>query len=259
MKHRGNVKCFYFYGLVFFVVLFSWKCLVREQCLPGDCEDGVCIDGECKSAYDIPASKHRLKCPLDMVVVDNRFCMDRYEATRVNADFSKMGTIDSLGQSRAGALPWEGPDFLTARDACVSVGKRLCTAGEWTLACSGPDSLRTRFCYGDDYIAGLCNCLYAFCDSIYPRCYWDYGFRAVPTGSHPACTSWCGVYDLSGNVWEWVDTSYIDGAIKPPHLRGGAYNCATPGEPYNMLSCDFDGGTYRPASGIRCCHDGISE
>ncbi|OGJ87416.1 MAG: hypothetical protein A2268_14785 [Candidatus Raymondbacteria bacterium RifOxyA12_full_50_37] len=245
------------------VVIVATGCLVREQCSDAeDCAAGTCISGVCYTESDLPDKKKNLACPGGMTVVDNRFCIDRYEAARIDADSGTAGFLDSLGTVRKGVIPWAGVTYETARRACASRGKRLCTLSEWQYACSGPNG--TAYCYGDEYNAATCNSIDSFCDSVYNGCFYDcpycYPFHVVPTGSFAGCTSHWGVYDLSGNLWEWVDTSvtYTEtGSYSVlPHLRGGAYNCSSPGAPYYMLSCEFDGGTYRPASGFRCCDNG---
>jgi hypothetical protein len=247
----------------------AYECIDDEDCNGGACVSHCCVPWECRKKEDCdtgvcmahkctPDTALRFHCPEDMIPVDNQFCMDRYEGGRADAvpfaltDSLLSGNADSLGPSRKGIVPWKGVDFHSARALCERNGKRLCSEREWTLACRGPDSAKTMYCYGDYYETGRCNGIYAFCDSIYPGCYYDFGFHVMPTGSFPACTTWCGIFDISGNLWEWVSTGSGTGA-----LRGGAYNCSSPGEPHFMLSCEFNGGTKRPASGIRCCHDGV--
>jgi len=243
-------------------ILFC-HCLVREQCYgPEDCKTGACLQGRCITGSGLPDKKTHLACPEGTVSIDNRFCMDRYEAARADADSVFPGSHDTLGPVKKGVLPWENVDYSTAKAACESKGKRLCNASEWSLACGGPNN--TAYCYGEEYVAGTCNSIDAYCDSVYNGCFYDcdycYPFHAAPTGSFPVCVSFWGVYDLCGNLWEWVDSSYsytgTDSFPVAPYLRGGAYNCSYPGAPEYMLSCDYDGGAYRPASGFRCCHDG---
>ncbi len=245
-----------------FMLIFA-DCLVREQCdAPEDCGTGACMEGRCVTGRGLPEKKINLTCPGDMIAIDNRFCMDKYEAARIDADSAFMGYQRALGASRQGVLPWEGLDYTTARTACESKGKRLCEPSEWRLACSGPNN--SFYCYGDEYMAGTCNSIDSYCDSIYNGCFNDcydcYPYHVAPTGSFPACVSFWGVYDLCGNLWEWVDSGYVytetDSIPIAAQLRGGAYNCGMPGAPVYMLSCDYNGGAYRPASGFRCCHDG---
>lgn len=73
---------------------------------------------------------------------------------------------------------------------CESVGKRLCTDEEWVQACRGPQGL--RYPYGAIYDGAKCNA-----ESKIDA--------PLPIGQTPAtCVSDYGVYDLNGNVWEWV-------------------------------------------------------
>ena len=71
---------------------------------------------------------------------------------------------------------------------CRDIGKRLCTRQEWELACSGEEDL--QFPYGNNYIAEKCNTA---------------SNEAGASGSRAGCKSFNGVYDLVGNLWEWIE------------------------------------------------------
>lgn len=153
-------------------------------------------------------------CPALMAHVKHRrtrFCVDSYEFP-----------------NRLGAQPRTAIDELEAAKQCTALGKRLCTRQEWELACGGPRS--TLYAYGKRYKEGLC----ATAD--------EKGARRPPepSGSKADCKSHWGVFDLNGNMAEWV----VGG-----HLLGGS--AAKPG---NQSSCASDSGSGGTAyNGFRCC------
>ena len=147
------------------------------------------------------------------------------------------------------------------------MGKRLCRADEWRVACQGPTV--SVYAYGSTYdpitcngIDTYCHCSAPACSALtscpYPHCYnqasaaeiggpCGAGFRVMPTGSFPACVNSAGVMDLNGNVWEIVDSQ--DGL---EHFRGGAFNC---GDSELLHRCDYDAIWNPSARGFRCCKD----
>jgi sulfatase modifying factor 1 len=201
-------------------------------------------------------------CPVGMVPVAGSFCIDAYEASRPDATATSTGSDESYATSRAGVLPWKVDEQGQARAACEAAGKRLCSEDEWTTTCIGPGE--TSYPYGDDYDPTTCNGIDSNCDchgstndacacddhgGPYAGCYYDCGgsYGMEPTGSRGGCTNAYGVWDISGNLWEYVDSA----AAYP--VRGGAYNC---GDSKTNHRCDFVPGWNPSARGFRCCHDG---
>lgn len=203
-------------------------------------------------------------CPPDMVR-GTSFCMDRYEASHVDATATSVGT-SPVASSMAGVLPWFPVNLVMARSACQAAGKRLCRLDEWIQGCRG--SANTVYSYGNSYSATVCNGIDAFCSCgspscsglsqcPYPHCFSSpsqegpgpcgASFQVVPTGSFASCESEYGAYDINGNVWELADTT--DGL---EHFRGGAFNC---GDSEALHRCDHDGTWGPSARGFRCCAD----
>ncbi len=122
-------------------------------------------------------------------------CMDRYEYP-----------------NQAGAHPQVMVSWYEAQRSCQSEGRRLCTQSEWTFACEGPDMHPYPYGNGLSRDEDACRIDH---QTIRPdrarlgnpattadesaRLY-----EAVPSGSMPACVSWSGVHDLTGNVDEWT-------------------------------------------------------
>lgn len=137
-------------------------------------------------------------CP-DRMVQLGSFCIDRHEA------FVSAGrALPALEVPAA-----SGIDFHEADAACRAAGFRLCTGEEWTRACEG--SPARRLPYGDTWEPHRCNTVE-----------WDDDTDQVPvrpSGAFPRCVSPEGVFDLSGNVWEWTTEPDPTGDLR--ELRGG--------------------------------------
>lgn len=208
------------------------KC-VYECSQDEDCGAAMtCVNRKCKPAYT-----HDIVCPGDMVNIAGAFCIDRFEASRVDATSSSPGEKEGHAVSRSGVLPWRlsGPDSnQVARNACLAAGKELCTPQQWQAACQG--KAQTVYGYGDHYQPEICNGIETFgVDKLH----------LVPTGSMPQCKSDWGVFDMNGNLWEHV----LGGSNMT--VRGGAFNCI---DSKSNHRCDYVPGNWEPsAQGFRCC------
>ncbi|MBX7190405.1 MAG: SUMF1/EgtB/PvdO family nonheme iron enzyme [Sandaracinaceae bacterium] len=171
-------------------------------------------------------------CDERMVHIDE-FCIDRHEAL-IRDGHALPATGD--------ALPASGVDYLDADRAARAAGYRLCDEAEWSRACEGTEPVR-RLPYGDTWEPHRCNSA----DWNDPL---DLPLR--PSGALPGCVSPEGVFDLSGNVWEW--TSGLDPSETLHELRGGgAHNgesqsVCRPNDRF-YLAPELDEGLL----GFRCC------
>ncbi len=150
--------------------------------------------------------------------------------------------------------------FGDAEDSCRSVGKRLCSEFEWELACEGP--AHWPWPYGWKQVPGTCNA-----DKPY-RAYDEAKinssndavrnaevqrlWQGEPSGSRPGCVSPFGVFDLPGNVEEWVSTSRKEWPL-PSSLKGGFWSKPWAG---CRGTNERHGGQFRYYEiGFRCCKD----
>lgn len=103
------------------------------------------------------------------------------------------------------AHPMNGVDWWTAQEFCVWDGGRLPTESEWEYAARGRvvDGLTEGRLYpwGDTAPTILCD------RAQWRRCEGEDGSATRRVGRFPDGAS-AGVYDLSGNVWEWAADNY---------------------------------------------------
>jgi formylglycine-generating enzyme required for sulfatase activity len=168
------------------------------------------------------------------------YCIDVYEAARIDASRTDQGTSDEGAVSLRGRLPWTNLEWADARAACERAGKRLCTVEEWEDACDGQvGEGGNLYPYGDEVMDGVCVTELTQNDD------------PLPTGSRDGCVSDFGVYDLGGNVWEWVGTTLDDAQV----IGGGVnsdlrHRCdrLRIGQPFGVTEED-------ELLGFRCCSD----
>jgi len=179
-----------------------------------------------KKVYEFREKQVQNNCPGGMAFVENsqgNFCIDQFE----------------WGNGR-GVRPRNMVSQAQARDSCISIGKRLCTADEWTAACRGP--YNWKYPYGNDYIRFAC----VTQDTTFRR-----------SGEAGECRGWWAIYDMTGNLGEWTSTR------APANNRhflvmGGFWESGA------TATCDMARYSYYPQNqhtnvGFRCCKSLVEE
>jgi formylglycine-generating enzyme required for sulfatase activity len=127
------------------------------------------------------------------VCFDEPFWMDRTEVTQ--GDFARFdGTQANENASRGYNHPVENITWAEARDFCLQRGTRLPTEAEWEYAARGVDAL--FYPWGNESVSE---------NAVWNR---DPSQGTAEVASIPAGASWVGAVDMSGNVWEWVNSLY---------------------------------------------------
>ncbi len=225
-------------------------------------------------------------CPEGMVLLTQtggEYCIDIYEASLEH----RAGTAlepwpgnravdgqesEMIAVSRAGVKPQGYISGEQAAAACQNAGKRLCEADEWVHACRGPDS--TVYPYGNERRAGACNDRYDKLDrhpvvrlfqanapaGTDPKEMWlsqwmndprlhELNDTVAPAGSFAECTNAFGVYDMVGNLHEWVadaDGTFVGGFFMDTFQNGEG--CSYRTQAHTSEYHDY-------STGFRCCAD----
>jgi sulfatase modifying factor 1 len=234
-----------------------------------------------------PPVKPLPPCPDEMAEVPGEagsFCIDRYEAALMRKTAGGQSTpwpsnvpvdgseSEMLAVSHADQKPQGYISGAQAALACANAGKRLCAPGEWKAACRGPE--HTRYPYGNTRQAGLCNDRFdkptghpvtrlfkqTQVRGDKPAKMWSPAFMndprlhelsdtVKPTGAYSKCTNGYGVFDMVGNLHEWVADpkgTFMGGFFMDTRLNGEGCD-------YRTTAHDF--GYHDYSTGFRCCAD----
>ena len=175
-------------------------------------------------------------CPEGMARAGS-VCIDRWEAHLVKR--GPAGEIVSLSpcdrppaeggyeaRSEPGVFPQAYISRVESALACKSAGKRLCSMKEWHRACQGKRG--SLYPYGNHWKAGKCNSdrphllslrfgadarRWRYEDFNDPTLDQEPGFLEK-TGAFNQCGGDHDVYDLVGNLHEWVSDTVDDALIE---------------------------------------------
>jgi formylglycine-generating enzyme required for sulfatase activity len=195
-----------------------------------------------------------------MVVVEN-FCIDRYEAYIEGHSPYEVPTEGKAANAQ-GEIPQGYISGEISQKVCETAGKRLCTLNEWMRSCQGPDGY--TYPYGNTYDPEACN----VSRPVHPiNSYWgndpnrwDYTHMNDPginqqadtvdsSGSNKKCVTVEGVYDMHGNLHEWISDpagTFKGGFYADASINGqGCY--------YTTTAHSYSYHDY--STGFRCCAD----
>jgi formylglycine-generating enzyme required for sulfatase activity len=150
------------------------------------------------------------------IVAHPEWSRERVERDRHNGDYLKSWVDGSYPQDE-GELPATFITWDVAVAYCASVGKRLPTEAEWEFAAGGGGS--SEFPWGD-----------AMPDST--KANWSGAALGRPSRVASFPPTGPGLYDLAGNVWEFVQDPWRDTYESPPTspgrrvIRGGSFAAA---------------------------------
>jgi protein-disulfide isomerase/uncharacterized membrane protein len=179
-------------------------------------------------------------------------------------DTFEAGLSNAKATSGVHEIPGFRMSWHAADAACKAAGKRMCTEAEWVSACQNAPAVDDDGdrAYADDRIEGTA---YPYGDFHEPGRCWEAhenplagtvptgqapAWRPSYTGQNPACVSQAGVYDLTGNVEEWVGASATEAV-----LLGGAFDTPDDKARCYRRNDTFGSGYANLRTGFRCCKD----
>src|SRR5688500_2298551 len=170
---------------------------------------------------------------------DRRYCIWTFEAQRKDATAAGDGARASEARSIPDRVPWTDITWAAARTACMSKGLRLCERDEWIDACDGAagEEEGTTYTYGDTLDATRCNVS---------------GEGKKATGIMGNCKSSFGVFDLSGNVWEWTGNTLANAIARGGGWRSSQAHRCVDGDPPQTIA---EPNAETDEIGFRCCRD----
>jgi sulfatase modifying factor 1 len=236
----------------------------------GEGEGDLCVEQEPAAAVCAPSEAPAAAvdggaptgCPEGMASV-GRFCIDRYEAHLVargpdgelrvhpHSRRPERGVVYEA-RSAPGVFPQAYVSRIESSAACANAGKRLCSRKEWQRACRGARGL--TYPYAERRQANRCNSdkphlltlrfgpdpmRWRYEHFNDPALSQEPGFLAR-SGEHAECVGDAGVYDLVGNLHEWVSDT-VDTALM---TRIWAEDASRSFQPWRIGNGVFMGGFF---------------
>jgi len=243
--------------------------------------------------YPVTALSHAraAPCPEEMAQVGDA-CVDRYEAHLIVDQKVHPPSHRPPRETpfKAGAAPNLFPQAYISKteaaDACRRSQKRLCTLAEWLRACKGSQGF--LYSYGKEEEKGRCNhgkphlMMQLFKDK--PTIAWTYedfndpALNEMPgflgkSAEYFGCANDYGIFDMVGNLHEWVSDVVDSGLPNRIHLNkaltkkykenlgfgifmGGFYSTNHEhGSGCEFITIGHEEKYHDYSTGFRCCQD----
>ena len=276
VRQRGQVRLFVL-GLLMAITFVTWVAspaqAQKQQEITG--KDGAPMVLVPAGEFTMGSNDGRDdEKPVHRVSLD-AYYIDKYEVTiRQYAKFLEARGMSgppmwtTMDQPVHQKRPVVNVDWSDASNYCEWADKRLPTEAEWEKAARGTDG--RMYPWGNDSPNPL--------RANYGKEKWNNHAALVPVGQLKDGESPYGIYDLAGNVWEWVsdwyDPDYYTTSPsrnpKGPErgkyrvLRGGSWdflpeNLRSARRDFNIpLSPDYNSPSYRNFnSGFRCAKNPV--
>jgi len=220
-------------------------------------DGGFCIDSTEVTTTEYAAFLDAVSKGATIVTPPGGVCNWNTSVAASTTGYCTAGTTDPNAHPNR---PMACVNWCDAYAYCAWAGKRMCGAvgggpvpfgsvitpsNQQYAACSA--NATKAYPYGSSYVKGDCN----------TRDLYDASPAVADVESFAACVGgFPGIYDIAGNVEEWLDSceTFGDGgATDICHESGDAYDFNATGP----ARCDNDDSDYRsvqgPDVGIRCC------
>ncbi len=150
------------------------------------------------------------------------FYIDKTEVTeRAYREFAHAQGLADPNPAAMGNLPVTGITIEQARNFCASAGKRLPSAEEWEKAARGTNG--RYYPWGNQEDATRANV------ALHEPP------RLRPVGSFPSGISPFGVFDMTGNVWEYVDSRRLPTEQEAKEYQLGHPNSSLPSGTWQLI------------------------
>lgn len=174
----------------------------------------------------------------------NEFWIDQYQTTNIQYQqyLTETGSATPVIWPSTDNYPVRGVTWDQAAAYCTWANKRLPTEAEWEAAGRGPGSSPRLYPWGNDPTNDGQTLKLPDQDTY-------------EVGTQPSNITASGLYDMVGNVWEWVEEPYRSVQEGYKILRGGRFGI--PQDLAYRLAVMPNDERYVKFAGFRCASDQV--